>query len=394
LRRERLQSVLLPSVRTIGFLYAIAGVGAGAISLLFGQSQNFHVFTDAAWALVRGEDLYVLRSADYYKYSPTFAVLFLPFASVPAWIGASLWSLTNFAVAFAGIGRAVQDDTERRLALLVAFVGILLCTDGDQSNLLVGGATLLALDAFERGHTSAGSSLIAGAGLIKIFPFGAIAFALFSSRRWRSIVGLAIATIFLAALPALACGPRTLLSEYASWKALLTRDSGNHGWSVMTVVQDTLRWRWPSAYLQVGAALVQAAPLAFAGRSAADVSWRRTFACSLLCFFVLFNHRTEYASFVLSAMGTAIWWATTPASPTKTALAVLVLLAPGPFFAWSDPSVTGFFSFVAAHRMFHPLRVLPLLFAWAWMMMGLWQRLGLLKGRTLEKPEMTDAHAR
>jgi Glycosyltransferase family 87 len=147
----------LPSVRAIGFSYAIAGASAGAISLFFGQSQNYHVFVDAARALMRGEDLYVLRSADYFKYSPTFAFLFLPFACVPAWLGAPLWSLVNFAVAFAGICRALDGDRERRLALLVAFAGILLSTDGDQSNLLVGGATLLALDAFERSSARASS---------------------------------------------------------------------------------------------------------------------------------------------------------------------------------------------------------------------------------------------
>jgi hypothetical protein len=372
----------------------MTGAGAGAISLFFGQSQNFHVFADAARALLRGEDLYVLRSADYFKYSPTFALLFLPFALVPAWLGAPLWSLANFAVAFAGIWRVMKDDREKRLALLAALAGILLATDGDQSNLLVGGATLLALDAFERDHASTGASLVAGAGFIKIFPFAAAAFTIFSPRRRRGLLWLLGATVVLAALPLLACGPKTLLSEYASWKNLLGRDSGNHGWSMMTVVQNSLRLRWPSAYMQVAATLVQAVPLALAARYPTAVSWRRTFACSLLCFFVLYNHRTEYASFVLSAMAAAIWWAASPASTAKTALVALVMLAPGPFFAWPDPSVTGVFSFIGAHRMYHPLRVLPLFFAWAWMMRDLWPRFGILKDAIHTNPEITDAHAR
>jgi hypothetical protein len=389
-----MQSVRLPSVRTIGFLYAMAGAAAGAISLFFRQSQNFYVFADAARALLRGEDLYVLRSADYFKYSPTFALIFLPFASVPASLGAPLWSLANFVVAFAGIRQLLQDDRERRLALLVALAGILLATDGDQSNLLVGGATLLALDAFERDHAATGASLVAGAGFVKVFPFAAAAFTLFSGRRGRCIAWLIAMTTVAAVVPLLVCGPRTLLGEYASWEHLLSRDSRNHGWSLMTVVQDSMRLPLPSVYMQVGAALVQTVPLALAGRHAADVAWRRTFASSLLCFFVLFNHRTEYASYVLSAMGTAIWWATCRASAARTGLLALVLLSPGPFFAWRDPSVTGLFSFVAAHRMFHPLRVLPLTWAWAWMMRDLWQRLWILKGSTRAQPEITDAHAR
>jgi hypothetical protein len=191
-------------------------------------------------------------------------------------------------------------------------------------------------------------------------------------------------TAVAVAMPLLVCDPRTLFREYASWKHLLAWDHGNHGWSVMSLVQDTLPWRWPGAYLQVLAAVVQAAPIAAAGRCATDGPWRRTFACSLLCFFVLFNHRTEYASYVLSAIGIAIWLAASPGSLAKTTLAVSVLLAPGPFFAWQDESVTGFFSFVAAHRMFHPMRVLPLFLAWAWMM-----------GELIPaKHEITGAHAR
>jgi hypothetical protein len=378
----------------MGFVYAIAGAGAGAISFYFGQSQNFHVFVDAARALVRGEDLYVRRSAEYFKYSPTFALLFLPLTLVPAWLGASLWSLCNFVVAFAGIRQVLRGDRERRLALLMAFAGILVSTDGDQSNLLVGGSILFALDAFERDRAPAGASLVTGAGFVKIFPFAAILFAFFSHRRWRCVAYFALVTIITALLPLLVCDPPTLWREYASWKHLLGWDLGNHGWSVMSAVQDTLGWQWPSAYMQIGASIVQVVPLAIATRRAPDATWRRTFACSLLCFFVLFNHRTEYASFVLSAMATAIWWASSPLSPAKTALALLVMLAPGPFFAWSDPSVTGVFSFIGAHRIFHPLRVWPLLVAWAWMMRDLWQRFGILEAAAPAKPEMTDAHAR
>ncbi|MDP8999133.1 MAG: hypothetical protein M3O46_03375, partial [Myxococcota bacterium] len=152
---------------------------------------------------------------------------------------------------------------------------------------------------------------------------------------------------------------------------------------------------WPSPFIQVAAVVVQAVPIVLGARFGTDAHWRRTFACALLCFFVLFNHRTEYTSFVLSAMAVSIWWATTPPSPAKTGLAFLVLFVPGPFFTSPDPTRTGALSFIAAHRAFHPLRVVPLLIAWGWMICELVRRFAWRKGPApLVDSEIHDAHAR
>src|SRR5262245_10545231 len=88
------------------------GVLAGAISLAVGQSQNFHVFPTAARDVLSRNDLYAKHAEDYFKYSPTFAFLFVPFILVPAWLGAPLWSLANFLAAFFGIDRVVEDRRE------------------------------------------------------------------------------------------------------------------------------------------------------------------------------------------------------------------------------------------------------------------------------------------
>jgi hypothetical protein len=198
----------------------------------------------------------------------------------------------------------------------------------------------------------------------------------------------------LAAAPLIVCTPRTLLSQYLSWRHLLVWDHGNHGWSMMTVVQDGLHLPLASAFVQVAASVVQAVPLALGARFGTDAPLRRMFACTLLSFFVLFNHRTEYTSFVLSAIAVAIWFATTSTSLAKTTLVAFVLLAPGPFFASADASVSGVFSFIAAHRTFHPLRVVPLFVAWAWMICELVWRLLSLKASPPLHARTNGAHAR
>lgn len=353
-------------------LFVIAGVAAGAISWAAGQSQNFDVFSAAAHALLDGNDLYAKNAADYFKYSPTFALLFVPFTWGPAWLLAPLWSALNFGVAAWGIDRLLDGDARRkRIAMVVALAGIVVATDGDQSNLLVTGAVLLAFVAYEKGHLGIAAHLVAAAALVKVFPIaiGVLALFLPRVRRSRALVALGSALFTWVAIPLLLLSPGELGAQYASWHALLGRDHGNHGWSVMSFLQDGFGLSWATASIQMLAIGVQAFPIVMGVRLGTDRAWRQTLVCSLLCFSVLFNHRAEYATFAISAVAVGIWYASAPApkNHVRLLLVVLAILAPGPFFTHANPGATGIVSFLGAHRLFHPLRVLPLFVVWAMM---------------------------
>jgi hypothetical protein len=361
----------LPSRTLLRNAYLVAGALAGAISLVWGQSQNFSVFRAAALALLRGDDLYVKHAADYFKYSPTFALLFVPFAWAPAPFAAPLWSLINFAVAFWGIDRVVEDDRRKRVAMCWALGGILLSTDGDQSNLLVAGAILLAFGAYERRQVLLATQLVVCATFVKVFPIVAAAFASFQPRRLRSFAVLVASVAVWASLPLIVISPRALAEQYASWQHLLAGDHANAGWSAMSLLKVGLGLSLQNPPIQALGACVQGIPILVGLRFGTDAAWRRTLVCSLLCFVVLFNHRAESAEYVLPAIGAGIWVATSDPSPVKRVLVLLSCVAPGPFFARPDPAVTGWFAFIAAHRLFHPLRVLPLLLLWLFMLRDL-----------------------
>lgn len=371
----------LPSRGRLRDLYLLAGGAAGAISYAFGQSKNLRVFADAANDLLHGRDLYLGASVDYFKYSPTFALLFAPIAWLPAWLGATLWGAINFGAAFLGIDRVVEDDRDKRLALSTALAGILLVTDGDQSNLLVIGTMLLSFAAFERGRPWHAAAWTALGAHVKLFPALGALFALLHARPLRSLGALVVAALVLFLLPLLVLTPAGLAHEYASWRRLVQWDHANQGWSVMHLAERIGRMPVSNALLQTIGAFVLALPALLARRLGADARWRRGLLASMLVFVVLFNHRSEYASYVLSAVGLALWVTSAPSrSPGRHAIVALALLAPGPWLAFPDPSVTGIFAFLGAHRMFHPARVLPLLVAWLWMQKDLLQGLSLASG--------------
>ena len=358
-----------PDRRSALAIFVLAGVLAGAISWAAGQSQNFDVFRAAADALVDGEDLYAKNAADYFKYSPTFALLFVPFTWGPGWLLAPLWSALNFGLAGWGLDRLFAHDArKKRVAQAVALAGIVVATDGDQSNLLVAGAILLAFVAYEAGRLRLAAHLVAAATLVKVFPlaFGALILVLPRSQRRPALGALGGALLTWIALPLVLIGPEELAEQYASWHALLGRDHGNHGWSFMSLLQDGLGLRWSTAGVQLLALATQAFPLIMGARFGTDRAWRRTLLCSLLCFAVLFNHRAEYATFAISAVAVGVWYASSraPPSPWRSVLVVLAILAPGPLFTRANADATGIVALLSAHRLFHPLRVLPLLAVW------------------------------
>lgn len=348
-----------PHRRLLLGVYLACGAAAGAISFGLGQSKNLEVFRHASAMLLAGRDLYDGSSVDWFKYSPTFALLFLPFALVPAWLAAALWGALNFGAAFAGI-EAVAGK-RARVALLAALPGVLLATDGDQANLLVVGAMLHAFASFERGRSITGALAVALATLVKIFPLAAALFALPHRDREQSLFRVIVALVLGLVLPLIVMSPAALIAEYSSWLALLRADHSNLGWSIVTVVREHGA-SGNAAQLVTGAFMVL--PFVAAAVVPVEARFHRLAVAATLILIVLGNHRSEYASFVISAIGVGLWFAEGPATRARITLLVLASLAHGPFYVRDDPVLTGTFSFLAAHRMFHPLRLVPLGLIW------------------------------
>jgi hypothetical protein len=277
----------------------------------------------------------------------------------------------NFGVAFAGIDAVTPDPQKKRTVLVVALAGVLLATDGDQSNLLVAGLMLLAFAALEKKRIVLFAVLVAIATHVKLFPIAAVLFAFLHPRPLRTLAWLGGALVVTTLAPLLVVSPSTLAMEYASWARLLGVDHMHRGWSIMTMLEDGLGIRPSKEFIQALGVGILAVPI-LASRAPTDAALRRIFAASVLVFCVLFNHRAEYASFVVSAIGVGIWFAEEPPTPLRRVLLGLAIVAHGPLFALPEPTATGaVFGFLAAHRVFHPLRILPLAAVWGLMLFDL-----------------------
>lgn len=116
--------------------------------------QNFAIFRDSFDHLVHHQNLYAPFRAtqwDLYRYSPTFALLFAPFALLPYAAGAVLWNVVNAAALFWAVNSVPElNRRQRMLALWFMFLAMLSAIQNAQSNALMAALMIGAWNAQQR----------------------------------------------------------------------------------------------------------------------------------------------------------------------------------------------------------------------------------------------------
>ena len=289
---------------------------------------NFEIFRAASRHLVSGEDLYAEYPAelqDRYKYSPTFAVLFAPFAWLPSPVALFLWNALNALVLFVAIEWALS---ARQALVANAFLlpEVLRAMQNAQSNALVAGLIIFAFVYLERRQVWRAAGAVVLGACVKIFPLAALSFAI--SRRLVARMGIAAVSwaVGLALLPLLLTSPDSLIAQYHSWHGVESLDAQQRWFSVMELVHRWLGTNWPNWPVQLAGTLILLAPLAWRRNRWDDYGFRLRYLCSVLLYVVLFNHQAERASYVIAFAGAAMWFAWEPRTHWRTALFVVAFL--------------------------------------------------------------------
>jgi hypothetical protein len=299
------------------------------------QHNNFLIFRAASRHLFAGSDLYTLypaEHADLYKYSPTFALLFAPFAFIPLLPAMFLWNALNAGALFIALGM-VLPRRAATVARAIVFLDMLGSLQNAQSNALVAALIIFTFAAYERHHTALGSLAAVGGAFIKAFPLAGVSFAIFHPRKVRVALAVVAASALLLLLPLLVTPPHTLLAQYASWRALSASEvSVKRGYSVMQMLENVLHAGWPNWPIQLLGIAILLAPVLFQRDRWHEWERRRLYLCSVLVFCVIFNHLAESPTFVVALSGVAIWFAAL-AKPSRwewtlfVAIVVLTILS-------------------------------------------------------------------
>jgi hypothetical protein len=362
--------------RTFAVLIAVLWAGAVVAATLqqgvAHQNNNFLIFRAASLHLLHGQDLYAAYPAlhkDFYKYSPSFALLFLPFALPPFALAMLLWNALNAGALYLTLGTVLPRraaDTARA----IVFLDMLGSLQNVQSNAVVAALIIGSFAAYERRRTVLGSVAVITGAAIKIFPLAGASFAIFHPRRGRVAVALVVAAVVMLLLPLLVTPPATIVAQYASWRAIETKDALARGFSVMEMLQLLFHRDWPNWPLQLAGVVALVAPVLARRDRWSEWSFRRLYLCSVLVFCVIFNHQAESPTFVIAIAGVAIWF-TSLTRRTRLDWALMALVVLGTILASSDamPRVVQRDLFDA-----YRVKVVPCILLWLELQRRLWAR--------------------
>jgi hypothetical protein len=313
-------------------IYVLSAIGVGIQRTLFSPENNFLILRTASKHLITGQDLYAAYPAihaDFFKYSPTFAFLWAPFALLPPVPGYICWAVACVVTLYFAITRALP-PAQATVALALSWLAVFGDIQRSQSNALCAGLIIFAWASFEYEGQWRAAIAIAAATFVKLFPLAAVVIALFHPRRVRFGAIFALVVAVGAALPLLVTSRAQLAAQYASWYAIETHDAaalaryGTGGADLYAGLMGQFRvwWgvEWPHWPTQLIGVLILLAPLALQRGRYASKQFRVLFLASVLVFCVLFNHQAESPSYSIAMIGTSIWFAVSERVWWRTAL--------------------------------------------------------------------------
>ena len=254
------------------YIVTIVVVAIGKAYGHCGPDNNFLVFRWSFLNLASGHDMYAAQPqhhADLYKYSPSFAVLFAPFALIPFSVSLALWDALNALLLFYAVERLLP-SREAAITLALIYLEMLRSMQRSQSNSLVTALVILAYLSFEQRKQLGAAIAIAIGAAVKIFPLAALALAIFHPRRVRFALLMTAAMAVVLALPLLVVSPAELVTQYQSWRAVEALDAlsvgGGGGGGLYGGVMQQLRLifgvSWPNWPVQLAGTMLLMLPLA------------------------------------------------------------------------------------------------------------------------------------
>ena len=324
--------------------------------------NNYTIFKQSYFHLIGNKDLYQPypeKHNDYYKYSPSFSLMFFALAYLPDEIGLFLWNLLNALVLFFALWKLpFKSDRTRLLMLGMILIELLTTIRNSQSNGLIAGMIVFAFLFLEKKQTALASLFIVLTVFIKIFGLVALSLFMLYPNKVKAIIYTCCWMFLLAILPLTVISFSQLSYLYHSWLALLQNDHDtSYGLSVAGWLNSWFGMESKNAIVLIGAALFC---LPFLNHKYFhELRYRLFYLSSVLIWIVIFNHKAESPTFVLAVCGVAIWYFS---QQLKTENVVLLLLT----LVFTVLSPTDLFtrSFRDSYVIPYVLKAVPCILVW------------------------------
>ena len=321
------------------------------------SKRIFFTFHESFYHLIHHQPMYPGVTAEAFKYSPTFALFFAPYAVVPAPVGMYAWNMTAVIVLVWAMWMLPIRSIDR---LLILFLGLqdLFCSLWDwQTNTMVIAAIVGTVYFLERGWLIAAACCVVAGFNIKIYGgLGAI-FFLFYPRKIQFLFVAAATETVAALLPLVAVSARELWDYYIAWFALIHENATYLiKLSVMGLFAVVTGIKPPVEICEAVGLLLVFLPLART-RLYSQQLYRLRMLSSVLLGVIIFNHMADRPSFIIPLVGAGLWYVL---SPRKWPHHVIILLV----FA------SGFRPLLSPIE----IKVVPYFLAWLVLQWELWRQ--------------------
>jgi hypothetical protein len=298
----------------LGLLSAIHLIISTKVSPKLGwptHYNNYLIFKTSFSHLVEYKDLYIEHlndHIDFFKYSPSFAALMLPFAYVPDWIGLPCWNILNALVLASALIQLPFIESRAKVPILAfACIETLTSLQNAQSNALLAGLIIWTFICLERGRFAWATLLVVLSFYIKIFGILSFLLFLFYPNKWKAAAWSCFWIVLIGALPLLFISFDQLLFLYKSWGNLLSWDVNAsvglsvQGWLTTWFGVDASK----NLLVGIGIVFLMLAILRF--NYWKSPHFRLLYLSILLIWMVIFNHKAESPTFIIAFSGVLIW---------------------------------------------------------------------------------------
>lgn len=328
--------------------------------------NNFIIFKNSFFHLIEHVTLYgphPTEQYDLYKYSPTFAILFAPFALFPTYLGAVLWAVFNAFILFWAIYKLPIDDSKKTFIYWFSFIELITSIQNSQVNPIVTAMFLFTFIAFEKRQLWLAAFIVILSAYIKVYGIlGAALFILYPDKIKFMLycIGWAITLFFL---PMLVISYDELINQYKGWQETIANDHQTRAVdvSVMRFVMGIGGIEFNNKIRL----LVQVVGIIIFCLKYTRIKLYQNFEfrlltlASIMIWAIVFNHLAESATYIIAIVGVAIWYTLEP----KQTLPLLLLLT---CFVLSSLSPTDIFPHRIRENYIVPyaLKALPCFLIW------------------------------
>jgi hypothetical protein len=309
--------------------------------------NNFIIFKQSFFHLKNNTNLYleyINEYKDHYYYSPSFALLVMPFTWLPKLMAPFAWGFFDAGILYYAIRQLPIQAKYQNFILILSANEMMNASSNLQSNGIMAATIILSFVFLCKQKQSASTLMILLGFFIKLYSITGLAFFFFSKDKIKFILYFIFWSIVIICLPLLVTSPANLMQCYRDWFAALSLKSNfditvemHHNMVDITLqgmvkrifnLPNLVKW-----YFIVPALVVFAAQYLFHHYFKHPV-YQLYILCSVLLFIIVFNTGTESPTFIIGVPAICLWYSLQEKTKWMTAIFIVAIFFSS--FSYSD----------------------------------------------------------